>query len=211
MPVTLPIEVFEIFEKNFGREDAKILLKSLEKVTADEINNKWYETKEELKEELLKEVATKKDLEVLRAELIGKTEKDKTELLGKLEKDKSELLGKIEKDKAELIGKFETDKAELLGKIQAIYEKTEKDKAELLGKFETDKAELLGKIEALYEKTEKDKAELLGKIEKDKAELLGKFNRIDLTLKFLIILNIIALTLMNPVAAELIKKLFKLG
>jgi len=48
MPVTLPIEVFEIFEKNFGREDAKILLKSLEKVTADEINNKWYETKEEL-------------------------------------------------------------------------------------------------------------------------------------------------------------------
>ncbi len=198
-------------KKNFGREDAKILLKSFEKVTEDEIYQKWYETKSELKEDLLREIATKRDLEILRKELLGKIES----LYEKTEKDKAELLGKTERDKAELLGKIEKDKAELLNKIELLYEKTEKDKAELLGKIEKDKTELLGKIEKhkaeLLGKIEKDKTELLGKIEKDKAELLGKLGKIDLTLKFLIILNIIALTLMNPVVAELIKKLFRLG
>ena len=72
-------------------------------------------------------------------------------------------------------------------------------RVELLGKTEKDKSELLGKIEALYEKTEKDKAELEGKIAK-----------IDQKLNFLIILMFIALTLMNPVVAEILKRLLKL-
>jgi hypothetical protein len=61
------------------------------------------------------------------------------------------------------------------------------------------RSELLGKIEALYEKTEKDKAELEGKIAK-----------IDQKLNFMIILMFIALTLMNPVFAEILKRLLKL-
>jgi hypothetical protein len=61
------------------------------------------------------------------------------------------------------------------------------------------RSELLGKIEALYEKTEKDKAELEGKIAK-----------IDQKLNFMIILMFIALTLMNPVVAEILKRLLKL-
>jgi len=72
-------------------------------------------------------------------------------------------------------------------------------RVELLGKTEKDKSELLGKIEALYEKTEKDKAELEGKIAK-----------IDQKLNFMIILMFIALTLMNPVVAEILKRLLKL-
>jgi hypothetical protein len=61
------------------------------------------------------------------------------------------------------------------------------------------RSELLGKIEALYEKTEKDKAELEGKIAK-----------IDQKLNFMIILMFIALTLMNPVVTEILKRLLKL-
>jgi len=61
------------------------------------------------------------------------------------------------------------------------------------------RSELLGKIESLYEKTEKDKAELEGKIAK-----------IDQKLNFMIILMFIALTLMNPVFAEILKRLLKL-
>ena len=106
---------------------------------------------------------------------------------------RNELLGKMEKDRAELLGKIEKDKTELLGKM-------EKDKTELLGKMEKDKAELLGKIEALYEKTEKDKAELKGRIDR----LEQKFN-------FMMILLILALTVMNPVVAEILKRLLKLG
>ncbi|MEJ5301745.1 MAG: hypothetical protein WHS38_12230 [Thermodesulforhabdaceae bacterium] len=136
MPVTLPLEVYEVFEKIFGKEDAKAVIKSLEAVIGNEIINKWHQTKEELKEELLKEVPTKLELENVRIELIGKI----NELHAKMEKDKIELLGKIENTKIELLGKTEKDKAEILGK-------TEKDKAELTGKIEKTREELIGKIE----------------------------------------------------------------
>lgn len=86
---------------------------------------------------------------------------------------------------------FIVDKAEWRGKM-------EEYKVELLGKIEEYRAELLGKIEALYQKTEKDKAEILKQI-----------NSLGLTLKFLVILVIIAMTLMNPVVAELLKRLLK--
>jgi hypothetical protein len=75
MPVTLPIEVYEVFEKGFGREDAKKVLKSFEAVIGDEVINKWHQTKDELKEELLREIATKSELENLRIELLGKIDK----------------------------------------------------------------------------------------------------------------------------------------
>lgn len=126
MPVTLPLEVYEIFEKEFGKEAAKMVIKSFEQVIETQTEDKWYRTKNELKEELLKEVATKADL----------------------------------------------------GLLQMVQEK--------------------------------NKAELLGIMGKDKAELLGKIDRISITLKFLIVLNIIALTLMNPVMAEILKSLLKL-
>ncbi len=87
MPVTLPIEVYEVFEKGFWKEDAKKVVKSLEAVIEGEVVDKWHQTKTELKEELLKEVATKKDLEIVRTELLGRMEKDRAELEGKIEKE----------------------------------------------------------------------------------------------------------------------------
>jgi len=209
MPVTLPIEVYEVFEKGFGKEDAKKVVKSLEAVIGDEVVNKWHQTKEELKTELLKEVATKAELENVRLEVLGridalyeKTEKDKAELLGIMRQNKEELLGIMKQDKAELLGIMKQDKAELLGIMK-------QDKAELLGIMKQDKAELLGKIDALYEKTEKDKAELLGIIRQNKVELEGKIEKLNQKFNLMIILMIIALTLMNPVVADIIKGLIK--
>jgi hypothetical protein len=75
MPVTLPIEVYEVFEKGFGKEDAKKVVKSLEAVIGDEVVNKWHQTKEELMNELLKEVATKAELKNVRLEVLGRISK----------------------------------------------------------------------------------------------------------------------------------------
>jgi len=86
MPVTLPLEVYEALEKGLGKEDARIVVKSLEAVIGDEVVNKWHQTKEELKTELLKEVATKAELENVRLEILGRMDKDKAELEGKIEK-----------------------------------------------------------------------------------------------------------------------------
>jgi hypothetical protein len=218
MPAVLPLDAYEVLEEGLGKEGARKLVKALEVTISEAIEHRWTTTKEELLDAIRKDFITRnvfkekmdafeEKLNVLRTELLGKMEKDKAELLGKIEKDKAELLGKMEKEKTELLGKMEKDKAELLGKIEALYEKTEKDKAELLGK-----------IEALYEKTEKDKAELLGKIEalyekteKDKAELKGRMDRLEQKFKFMMILLILALTVMNPVVAEILKRLLKLG
>ena len=180
MPVTLPIEVYEVFEKGFGKEDAKKVVKSLEAVIGDEVVNKWHQTKEELKTELLKEVATKAELENVRLEILGRIDKNKAELLGRIDS----LYEKTEKDKAELLGIMRQNKEELLGIMK-------QDKAELLGIIGQNKEELLGIMKQI-------KVELEGKIEK----LNQKFN-------FMIILMIIALTLMNPVVAEIIKGLIK--
>ncbi len=225
MPVTLPLEVFEAFEKVLGKEEAKTVVRSLETTISELTEYKWKVTKDELLEAMRKDFVTKEFFEerinVLKAELLGIMKQDKAELLGIMQKDKAELVGIIQKDKAELLSIIQQNKAELLGRIDGLYEKTEKDKAELLGIMQKDKAELLSIMQ-------KDKAELVGIIQKDKAELLGimrqdkvelegrielvkaEIKRIDLKLNFLIILMIIALTLMNPVMAEIIKKLLKL-
>ncbi|MEJ5300155.1 MAG: hypothetical protein WHS38_04120 [Thermodesulforhabdaceae bacterium] len=85
MPVTLPLDIYEVFEKIFGKEDAKTVIKSLESVIGNEITNKWHQTKEELKTELLREVPTKLELENVKIQLTGEIEKVKIELLGKIE------------------------------------------------------------------------------------------------------------------------------
>jgi hypothetical protein len=48
MPVTLPIEVYEAFEKGFGKEDAKKVVKSLEATISEATEYKWKTTKDEL-------------------------------------------------------------------------------------------------------------------------------------------------------------------
>ncbi len=65
------------------------------------------------------------------------------------------------------------------------------------------RAELEGKIENL-------RVDLEGKIENVRIGLTAEIKRLDIKLTFLIILMIVALTLMNPVVAEIIKKLLRL-
>jgi chromosome segregation ATPase len=108
-------------------EKAKKIVKSLEAVISVEIDNKWYQTKTELKEELLKEVATKKDIEVLeakiesvRSELDAKIERVRSELDAKIERVATELDAKIEKVASDLDAKIERIRGELDAKIENV-------------------------------------------------------------------------------------------
>ena len=65
------------------------------------------------------------------------------------------------------------------------------------------KAEFFGETRAIRQEMQTIEAKIEGKIEAIKIELNQKFN-------FMIILMIIALTLMNPVMAEIIKGILKL-
>jgi len=92
--------------------------------------------------------------------------------------------------RVELEGKIETVRAELESKI-------EKVRTELEGKIENTRIELEKKIEIV-------RAEL----QTTRAELKSEIERLNLKLNLLIVLVIIALTLMNPVVAEIVKKWF---
>ncbi|MEW6620475.1 MAG: hypothetical protein AB1422_14260 [bacterium] len=122
MAVALPLEAYETFEKRFGKEDAKRIIRVLEGGISKEVEDKWRTTKDEI-------------LEAIRKEFITRD----------------------------------------------VFEE---------------------RINAL-------RTELLGKMEKDKIELEGDIKRLDMKMNFLIILMFLALTIMNPVVAELIKGLIK--
>ncbi|MBI3599120.1 MAG: hypothetical protein HY097_00550 [Nitrospinae bacterium] len=59
MPVTLPIEAYEVFESNFGKESAHKLVKALESTISDSVEYKWKITKDELLDAIRKEFVTR--------------------------------------------------------------------------------------------------------------------------------------------------------
>ena len=59
MPVTLPIDVYEVFEGAFGKEGAHKIVKSLESAISDAIDYKWKVTKDELLNAIRKEFVTR--------------------------------------------------------------------------------------------------------------------------------------------------------
>lgn len=72
------------------------------------------------------------------------------------------------------------------------------------------KEEFFGETKSIRKEMQIIKTELEGKIDFVKTELEGKIAKLDQKFNFMIILMIIALTLMNPVAAEVIKRFLKM-
>lgn len=63
MPVTLPIDVYEVFEGAFGKEGAHKVIKSLESAISDATDYKWKVTKDELLDAIRKEFVTREFFE----------------------------------------------------------------------------------------------------------------------------------------------------
>ncbi len=67
MTTALPVEIYEILEDKLGREQAHELVKAMEYAAGDIARQK----KAELREDLIKELASKADLMVVKSELQG--------------------------------------------------------------------------------------------------------------------------------------------
>ncbi|MFN3480083.1 MAG: hypothetical protein ACK415_06815 [Thermodesulfovibrionales bacterium] len=199
MPVTLPLEVYEALERGLGKEDARTVVKSLETTISEATEYKWATTKEELLNAIRREFVTRELFEEkingIRAEMFG----IKADLEGKIENVRTDLEGKIESVRTDLEGKIESVRLEMHG-----------FKADIEGKIESVRAEMHGIKADLEGKIENVRVNLEGKIENVRTGLGAEIKRVDLKLNFLIILMVIALTLMNPVAAEIIKQLLGL-
>ncbi|HIO41871.1 MAG TPA: hypothetical protein EYN34_03160 [Aquifex sp.] len=71
------LEIYKIFEKHFGEEEAKTLTEAVEELVKEQSLNLKTNLKEELKEEL----ATKQDLQILESKLTAEIQKTKNDLL----------------------------------------------------------------------------------------------------------------------------------
>ena len=63
MPVTLPIDIYEVFETSFGKEGAHKVVKSLESTISDVTDYRWKVTKEELLDAIRREFVTREIFE----------------------------------------------------------------------------------------------------------------------------------------------------
>jgi benzoyl-CoA reductase/2-hydroxyglutaryl-CoA dehydratase subunit BcrC/BadD/HgdB len=103
--MNLPIEVFDVFERKFGREDALVLGKALETTfshfeerSVEIAVHRKIKAKEELKRELRDELATKEDI----AHLRGEVKEDIAHLRGEVKEDIAHLRGEVKEDIASL-------------------------------------------------------------------------------------------------------------
>jgi len=82
------LEIYKIFEKHFGEEEAKTLTEAVEELVKEQSLNLKMNLKEELKEEL----ATKQDLEMLEYRLRTEIEQVRGELKAEIQRVKNDLL-----------------------------------------------------------------------------------------------------------------------
>jgi DNA repair exonuclease SbcCD ATPase subunit len=213
MKVSLSVEALEVLEDKLGKEGAKAFIRSIDEIISEITELKWKTSKEELLNAIREEFINKNIFEERTNSIEERINFSRSELEAKIEKVRVEL----EKVKAELEAKIEKVRAEV-DKIKAELDtKIDKVKSDLDEKIERVRAELLSEIEKVRAEVERLKIEIDAKIDKVKADIESHIKRLesqiqrsDMKLNFLIILTIIAIALMNPVVAEIIKSLLKL-
>ncbi len=89
------VELYTHLEEKLGKETAKVLVEAIEELTEEKRNS----LKFELKEELLKEVATKEDIKLLLEKI--QTLEEKME--GKMQTLEERMEKKLEQTKSELL------------------------------------------------------------------------------------------------------------
>jgi uncharacterized small protein (DUF1192 family) len=202
MKKSLSEEATEVLESKLGKAEAKAFVRAVDEVISQITEIKWKTTKDELLSAIREEFINKNVFEERTSAIQQSINSSKSELITRIDGVNAGLTEKIEGVRAELIEKIEGVRAELIEKIEGV--KTELN-ARIDGvnaKVDSIKAELDAKIEGA-------KAELSVKIDKVKSDIERQIQKTDMKLNFLIVLTIIAITLMNPVVAEIIKSLLK--
>jgi uncharacterized protein YpuA (DUF1002 family) len=104
------LKIYKALEEKLGGENAKIVAEAIESL----IEHKTYEAKTKLKEELVKELATKYDLQLTEQSLRALIEQVRGELRKEIEEVRGELKAEIQQVKGELKAEIQQVKADLL-------------------------------------------------------------------------------------------------
>ncbi len=93
------LKIYKALEEKLGGENAKVVAEAIEKL----IESKTLESKNKLKEELVKELATKYDLQITEQSLRALIEQLRGEFQTQIEQVRGELKTEIERVKADLL------------------------------------------------------------------------------------------------------------
>ncbi len=116
MAMAIDLELLQLLEDKLGKETARKVAQAIEiglEVMEKRAEELAIQKKLELRDELTKELASKADLQTLRAEMQAMEER----LSAKIELVRKELSGEIDKVKTELDGKIDKVRAELREEI----------------------------------------------------------------------------------------------
>jgi gas vesicle protein len=122
------LKIYKALEEKLGGENAKIVAEAIESL----IEHKTYEAKTKLKEELVKELATKYDLQLTEQSLRALIEQCRGELQAQIEQVRGELKAEIEQVRGELKAEIEQVRGELKAEIKLVRVEIQNVKNELL-------------------------------------------------------------------------------
>ncbi|MBF0452470.1 MAG: apolipoprotein A1/A4/E family protein [Candidatus Magnetomorum sp.] len=158
------------------------------------------ERKAEIKKDLLVELATKADIEVLN----GKINTLEQKMNGKFDTLEQKMNGKFDKFEQKMNGIFDT----LEQKMNGIFDTLEQ---KMNGKFDTFEQKMNGKFDTFEQKMngkfDTFEQKMNGKFDTLEAKLSGEFKSIRLWMKMLIGVAILGITCFSPTAQVLIKML----
>jgi len=198
------------FQDTFGLEQSMPLIQAFDYIT-NQMNDqntmigrlqeefteyKQAETdrKLEIKKDLLVELATKADIE----KFYGIIKIDIEKLHGRITSENEKLHGRITSVIEKLNGRITSEIEKLNGKITSENEK-------LNGRITSENEKINGKIEKLNGRITSEIEKLNGIIKTNNEKLSGKIDSLQLWMKMLVGVAILAVTCYSPMAQELIK------
>ncbi len=137
----IPYPIFTVLEDHFGREGATKVASGLQQVLTnhetrmiEQVKHAKLEVKDEVKRELVAELATKEDI----ARLEGVTKEDIARLEGVTKEDIATLRGEVKEEIAKLDGKIDTLRSDMklyFAMVMAVVVIVNKDAFTLLGQI----------------------------------------------------------------------------
>ncbi|MCX8026523.1 MAG: hypothetical protein N3A62_01530 [Thermodesulfovibrionales bacterium] len=118
MPITLPIQAYEVLAAKHGKEEAKVLVEAFETVIESVLNDVRLKTKLELKQELTKELVTRELFEERMSRMA--TKEDLANLRAELKQDIADLRAEFKQDIANIRVEFQSSKAEIIKWVAAM-------------------------------------------------------------------------------------------
>jgi len=141
------LKIYKALEEKLGGENAKIVAEAIESL----IEHKTYEAKTKLKEELVKELATKYDLQLTEQSLRALIEQCRGELQAQIEQVRGELKAEIQQVRRELETQIEQVRGELKAEIEQVRGELKAEIQQVRGELKTEIQQVRGELKAEIE------------------------------------------------------------